>query len=76
MYCDWLQNVTGHQGMMPWLRETPLQDFFIMHWDFCVMHCEKVTGHQAASWNCLLDEAKMKAEMMSHKSFPVLLPPL
>ena len=21
MYCDWLQNVTGHQAMMPWLRE-------------------------------------------------------
>ena len=28
MYCDWLQNVTGHQAMMPWLRETPCYGSF------------------------------------------------
>ena len=25
MYCDWLQDVTCNQAMMPWFRETPFE---------------------------------------------------
>ena len=58
IHCDWLEKVTGHQAMMPWLRETACECGKLIWFVETSKHAVKlrtvatVTVNCRKCWNC------------------------